>query len=126
MQFDPVLIAPRLEAMTTAGYWRNQTINDFVAQALRDCPNRTAVVAYRSDRTAPERISYIELEQRVLRIARSFTAMGVGHSDVVSFHGVTFAARARARAAAALNFTCSSANSTGFSRPASHATQARR
>ena len=85
MQFDPVLIAPRLEAMTTAGYWRNQTINDFMAQALRDCPNKAAVVAYRSDRAAPERISYIELEQRVMRIARSFTAMGVGHSDVVSF-----------------------------------------
>ena len=53
MQFDPVLIAPRLKAMTDAGYWRNQTINDFMAQALRECPDKTAVVAYRSDRAAP-------------------------------------------------------------------------
>ena len=85
MQFDPVLIAPRLEAMTAAGYWRNETINDFMARALRDCPDKAAVVACRSDRATPERISYSELEQRVLRVARSFTAMGVGHSDVVSF-----------------------------------------
>ncbi len=85
MQFDPVLIAPRLKAMTEAGYWRNQTINDFMAQAMRECPQKTAVVGYRSDRSAPDRLSYAELEQRVLRIARSFTAMGVGHSDVVSF-----------------------------------------
>jgi len=42
MQFDPVLIAPRLKAMTDAGFWRNQTINDFMAQALRDCPEKTA------------------------------------------------------------------------------------
>ena len=85
MQFDPVLIAPRLQSMTSAGYWRNQTINDVMAQALRVCPQKTAVVAYRSDQTAPVRLSYAELEQRVLRIARSFTAMGVGHADVVSF-----------------------------------------
>jgi len=85
MQFDPVLIAPRLEAMTRAGYWRNQTINDFMSQAMRNCPERTAIVCYRSDRSAALRLSYSELEQRVERIARSFTRLGVGHSDVVSF-----------------------------------------
>jgi len=85
MQFDPVLIAPRLKAMTEAGYWRNQTINDFMAQALRECPEKTAVVAYRSDRAAPERLSYRELDARVTRMARNFARLGVGHSDVVSF-----------------------------------------
>lgn len=85
MQFDPVLIAPRLKAMTDAGYWRNQTINDFMAQALRDCPDKTAVVAYRSDRTAPERLSYRVLDAHVERIARNFARLGVGKSDVVSF-----------------------------------------
>ncbi|MFM2036903.1 MAG: hypothetical protein RL459_2168 [Pseudomonadota bacterium] len=85
MQFDPVLIAPRLTAMTEAGYWRNQTINDFMAQALRDCPMKTAVVGYRADRSTPERLSYSELDARVVRIARNFTRLGVGTSDVVSF-----------------------------------------
>jgi cyclohexanecarboxylate-CoA ligase len=85
MQFDPVLIAARMQSMTANGHWRNQTINDFMAQALSQCPQKTAVVAYRSDRSAPERLSYQVLEQRVLRIARSLTAMGVKHSDVVSY-----------------------------------------
>lgn len=85
MQFDPVLIAPRLKTMTEAGYWRNQTINDFMTQAMHECPEKAAVVAYRSDRSAPVRLTYKELENRVLRIARSFTRMGVGHSDLVSF-----------------------------------------
>ncbi|WP_342620929.1 cyclohexanecarboxylate-CoA ligase [Rhodoferax sp. GW822-FHT02A01] len=85
MQFDPVLIAGRLKAMTEAGYWRNQTINDFMAQALRECPDKPAVVGYRSDRADAARLSYSELESRVVRIARNFTRLGVGHSDVVSF-----------------------------------------
>jgi len=85
MQFDPVLIAPRLKAMTEAGFWRNQTINDFMAQALRECPEKTAVVGYRSDRNAPDRLSYQELDARVVRIARNFARLGVGPCDVVSF-----------------------------------------
>jgi len=85
MQFDPVLIAPRLKPMTAAGHWRNQTINHFMAQALAQCPEKNAVVAYRSDRAQPERLSYRELDQRVTRVARGLQALGVGHSDVVSF-----------------------------------------
>jgi cyclohexanecarboxylate-CoA ligase len=76
MQFDPVLIAPRLKPMTAAGHWRNQTINHFMAQALAQCPEKNAVVAYRSDRAQPERLSYRELDQRVTRVARGLQALG--------------------------------------------------
>lgn len=85
MQFDPVLIPPRQAAMTTAGFWRNQTINHFIHQALTQCPDKTAVVAYRADRPQPERLNYRELATRVERIAASLSAMGVGRADVVSF-----------------------------------------
>jgi cyclohexanecarboxylate-CoA ligase len=85
MQFDPVLIAPRLQAMTTAGHWRNQTINNFLAQALQTCPEKEAVIAYRSGRAQAERLSYHELDARVDRIASALSAVGVGQSDVVSF-----------------------------------------
>lgn len=85
MQFDPVLIAPRLQSMTAAGHWRNQTINHFMAQAQQQCPDKTAVVAYRADRPQPERISYRELDQRVGRIAHALQTLGVAPSDVVSF-----------------------------------------
>lgn len=85
MQFDPVLIAARLQPMTEAGYWRNETINDFMAQAMRNCPDKPAIVAYRSDRDQPTRLSYAQLEQHVLSIARSFTRMGIGPADLVTF-----------------------------------------
>ncbi len=85
MQFDPVLIPPRQQAMTTAGFWRHQTINDFMAQALRQCPDHTAVVAYRSDVAQPVRLSYRALDVQVNRVARGLQSLGVGHGDVVSW-----------------------------------------
>lgn len=85
MQFDPVLIAPRQKAMTEAGFWRHQTINHFMAQALEKCPEHVAVVAHRSDMAEPVRLTYRSLDQRVDRIARGLTALGVGRSDVVSW-----------------------------------------
>jgi cyclohexanecarboxylate-CoA ligase len=71
--------------MTAAGFWRDQTINYFLAQALKNCPSHTAVVAYRADVAEPVRLSYHALDQQVDRIARGLVALGVGHSDVVSW-----------------------------------------
>nr|WP_319564403.1 cyclohexanecarboxylate-CoA ligase [uncultured Rhodoferax sp.] len=85
MQFDPVLISPRQQAMTQAGFWRHQTINHFMAQALQKCPEHVAVVAHRSDVAEPVRLTYRLLDQKVDRIARGLTSLGVGHSDVVSW-----------------------------------------
>ncbi|MCM2340902.1 cyclohexanecarboxylate-CoA ligase [Rhodoferax sp.] len=85
MQFDPVLIHSRQSAMMAAGFWRHQTINLFMAQALQNCPDHPAVVAYRSDAAAPVRLSYKALDKQVDRIARGLQALGVGHSDVVSW-----------------------------------------
>ena len=85
MQFDPVLIHSRQSAMTAAGFWRHQTINFFLAQALQNCPDHPAVVAYRSDAATPVRLSYKALDKQVDRIARGLQALGVGHSDVVSW-----------------------------------------
>lgn len=85
MQFDPVLISPRQAAMTAAGFWRHQTINHFLDQALQNCPDHTAVVAYRSDRAQPARLSYRALDRQVDRIARGLKALGVGQRDVVSW-----------------------------------------
>jgi cyclohexanecarboxylate-CoA ligase len=85
MNFDPVLIAPRLAAMKQAGLWKDQTVLHAMAQALSHCPDKTAVVAHRADRPAPLRLSYRELDARAARIAASLQAMGVGRADVVSF-----------------------------------------
>lgn len=85
MQFDPVLIPPRQTAMAAAGLWRNQTLNHFLAQALKNCPMHTAVVAYRADAAEPVLLSYQALDRQADRIARGLVALGVGRSDVVSW-----------------------------------------
>ena len=85
MQFDPVLISPRQSAMTSSGFWRNQTINHFISHALKNRADHTAVVAYRSELAAPIRIGYRELDRRTELIARGLSKLGVGKSDVVSW-----------------------------------------
>ena len=85
MNFDPVLLGPRLQAMKHAGLWRDETINLHFARAVRNCPEKTAVVAYRDGREQALRLTYRELDARVDRVARSLAALGVGHGDVVSY-----------------------------------------
>lgn len=85
MQFDPVLISPRQSAMTASGFWRHQTINQFMTQALQVRPDHTAVVAYRSDRVTPVRLGYRELARRADLIARGLIGLGIDRGDVVSW-----------------------------------------
>lgn len=85
MNFDPVLIFPRMEQMKKLGFWRDETIGLYLQRALERFPDKTAVVAYRNDRQDPVRLSYRELDLRADRIARALAAMGVGHGDVVTF-----------------------------------------
>lgn len=85
MNFDPVLIAPRLAEMKAKGHWRDETILDHFQRALRDCPEKTAVVAYRDDCAEPLRLSYRELHNRVDRVARGLVQLGVGTGDVVTY-----------------------------------------
>ena len=85
MNFDPVLLAPRMAPMKAAGLWRDETISVFVKRALERFADKTAVVAYRQGEDQPVRLSYRELDQRVDRIARGLASMGVGKGDVVTF-----------------------------------------
>lgn len=84
MQFDPVLLPPRMESMKAQGFWRDETINQFFENALQNCPDKTAIVSYRSDK---ERLalSYRDLASQVDRIARGLKALGVGKADVVTY-----------------------------------------
>lgn len=85
MNFDPVLLGPRMEPMKAAGLWPDETINDRLERALKNCPNKVAVVAYRDGYDEPVRLTYLELDARAERVARSLVALGVGRGDVVSF-----------------------------------------
>lgn len=84
MQFDPILLQPRMASMKNQGFWRDETINHFFDQAVRNCPDKAAVIAYGSGK---ERLclTYRQLDERVDRIARGLVALGVGRSDVVTY-----------------------------------------
>ena len=49
MEFDPVLLAARLGPMKSRGLWRDETINPHLKRAVELCPEKTAVIAYRTD-----------------------------------------------------------------------------
>lgn len=85
MNFDPVLLAPRMGPMKAQGFWRDETIERHFRRALACCPDKLAVVDYREGQSQPIRLSYQELDQRVERIARGLVASGIGRSDVVTF-----------------------------------------
>ena len=85
MDFDPVLLAARRVPMKTAGYWRDATPDQYLAQALAHCPDKEAVVAYRDGEAAVERLTYRELHARVERVAASLAHLGVAKGDVVSY-----------------------------------------
>jgi len=85
VNFDPVLLASRMQPMKAQGLWRDETINLYFRRALEQCPDKPAIVSYRADREAPIRLSYRELGERVERIARGLIALGVGRGDVVTW-----------------------------------------
>lgn len=85
MNFDPVLLAPRMGPMKAAGLWRDETIDIHMQRALKNCPDKAALIAYRDGCEQSVRLSYRELDARVDRVARALVALGVGRSDVVSY-----------------------------------------
>lgn len=85
MNFDPVLLASRMQPMKAQGLWRDETINLFFQRALKQCPEKPAIVSYRAGREEAIRLSYRELGTQVERIARGLIALGVGRSDVVTW-----------------------------------------
>jgi len=85
MNFDPVLIAPRAAAMKAQGYWRDETILDHLQRTLRECPDKTAVAAYRDGQAGPVRLTYRELHARVDLVARGLVRLGVEKGDVVTY-----------------------------------------
>ena len=71
-------------AMRSQGLWLDQTIDDYLAAAAAATPDKPALIAYRSDRTEPRRLSYRELTDRIARAAAALRGLGVGRGDVVA------------------------------------------
>jgi cyclohexanecarboxylate-CoA ligase len=85
MEFNPVLLARQMPVMRARGIWKDNTIDNHMADALRQWPDKIAIVAYRQDQAEPRRMAYRELDALAERIASSLSVLGIGHQDVVSF-----------------------------------------
>jgi cyclohexanecarboxylate-CoA ligase len=86
MEFDLSRLMARRPAMLASGDWRDQTLLDHLDRTVRDTPEKTALVAFRSDGAAGEtRLTYRELDRRAETVARNLAVRGVGAGDTVSF-----------------------------------------
>jgi cyclohexanecarboxylate-CoA ligase len=85
MDWDPVLLNDRRDAMVKAGLWQGQTIVDHMHRQLTSDPHRIAAVSYRTDRASSERVTLQQLWDRSSLIASNLSLLGVSPGDVVSF-----------------------------------------
>lgn len=79
MPFETLLTAEWTERHTSAGYWRNRTITDFLDQYAAATPDKIAFIDSR------RLITYAGLRDLTDRVALGLLELGVGPGDVVSF-----------------------------------------
>ncbi|ULX51850.1 cyclohexanecarboxylate-CoA ligase [Cupriavidus taiwanensis] len=84
MDFDAVLIAPRRAASIAAGHWQDRTINDYLAECVRDRPDAPALTALGIDRQYVMRFTWQELARMADRVAVGLSRLGIVSGDVVS------------------------------------------
>ena len=78
-------IAIRGPAMRAQGFWRDETLLNHLARAVARSPDKTAIVACRSDIGTETRLSYAQIDNLSSRLAAALHARGIGRGDVVSF-----------------------------------------
>ena len=79
-------LAKRRSTMTAAGHWRDKTLLDHLDRAIKQSPDKTAIVAIRSDAGGQEtRLTYEDIGRLSDILAQHLQALGVGRGDVVSF-----------------------------------------
>lgn len=62
------------------GWWRDETLNDWLDRCIASTPDRDAILAL--DR----RLTYADLGEHVRRFAAGLLDAGIGHGDVVVVH----------------------------------------
>ena len=78
------ILNPRRQIMRSSGFWIDKTMDDFMAKVTLETPDKEALVAYRHDQGLPQRLTYLELAQKVNLAAQALHRIGVKHGDVVS------------------------------------------
>lgn len=85
MQFDPILSQSRIDAMRTAGLWRDRLITDHLDATAAEIPDGVAVTGFNSMTKRTDTLSWRQLRRISDRIALGLSAHGIGKGDVVSF-----------------------------------------
>jgi len=84
MEFDAVLIEPRLKEMTEKGFWHDKTPNDFFDRCLIGTPDKLAVASVKVETGARTDLTYRQLDRLARRAAVGLTRLGVVSGDVVT------------------------------------------
>ncbi len=72
------------QQMRQGGWWQDVSLDQSFQRAVSRAPDKTALVAYCTDREAPQRWTYGELAIKVARAAGALRALGIGAGDVVA------------------------------------------
>ena len=75
---DPQFTPSRMQAFREAGYWTEETTNEWLEAAARTHPEKVALV----DRRA--RLGYAAYHDRAVRLAARFVSLGLTEGDVVA------------------------------------------
>lgn len=75
----------RRAAMHAAGLWPDRLLTDYLDEAVRDTPEKVAIVARNVTDGVTTRLTYADLANHVERIAVGLFRLGVKPGDVVSF-----------------------------------------
>lgn len=84
MQFDAVLIEPRIKEMTEKGFWHDKTVNDYFDACLSDCPDRPALTSFVVSTGARRDFTWAQLDVLANRAAVGLARLGIGRDDVVA------------------------------------------
>jgi cyclohexanecarboxylate-CoA ligase len=76
--FETTLTAERITALTTAGYWKNETLDRYLDRWATSRPDKTAVV------DGAGRLTWAGLARRVERVAYGLRAAGIERGAVIS------------------------------------------
>ncbi len=85
MDLDVILPAERIGAMRAAGWWTDTVLLDSFERAVRESPEKLAVVDHYVGHEEARRMTYAELDRVVDAVAAQLAGAGVGQGDVVSW-----------------------------------------
>ncbi|MYM56397.1 cyclohexanecarboxylate-CoA ligase [Thalassovita mangrovi] len=84
MQFDAVLIEPRIDEMTAKGFWQGKTVNDHFDACMTDCPDKPALTSISVATGERRDFTWKDLDVLANRAAVGLSRLGVGKDDVVA------------------------------------------